>query len=157
MGVTRHGGSFDLTLSKEMRLQLKIHAQNKFFTSALREYCAEKLSRPLRRHQLDNENTLIDVDGEPVGEEIKLRVRVSMPHTPTLNASSHHEDAYAAIDLLVDKVERQLNDYEERRRTLNRKTADPEFLPRLGADDFFTEDEEDTLREIGALDAVIEA
>ena len=138
-------------------MQLKIHAQNKFFTNALREYCEEKLSRPIRRHQLDNENTFIDVDGEPVGEEIELRVRVSMPHTPTLNASSHHEDAYAAIDLLVDKVERQLKDYEERRRTLNRRKTDPEFLPKLGADDFFTEDEEDTLREIGALDAVIEA
>jgi putative sigma-54 modulation protein len=138
-------------------LQIKIHAQNKLFTNALREYCEEKLSRPIRRHQLDGDTTHVDLDGQPVGEEIQLRVRVSNPNTPTLNASAHHEDAYAAVDLLVDKVERQLKDYEERKRTLNRKKSGPETLPGLGTDDFFTEDEEDTLREIGALDAVIEA
>ncbi len=41
--------------------------------------------------------------------------------------------------------------------TLNRKTDEPQILARVGPEDFFTEDEEDTLREIGALDAVLEA
>jgi putative sigma-54 modulation protein len=142
---------------KETGLQLTIHTQNDLFTNALREYCEEKLTRPLRRHQFDDDSTTVDVDGRREGEEVEVRARVVSANGPTLTASAHHEDAYAAIDLLVDKVERRLRDFEERRRTLNRKSDEPQILARVGPDDFFTEDEEDTLREIGALDAVLEA
>ena len=136
-------------------MRLTIHSQDKLFTNPLKEYCEAKLSKPILRHQLDSEATNLDIDGQESGDEVEIRVRLSVPHFPVLTATAHHQDAYAAIDSVVDKLERQIRDSDERRRRLARKAGSD--LPVLSKDDFFTEDEEDKLREIGALDAVIEA
>jgi low affinity Fe/Cu permease len=60
------------------------------------------------------------------------------------------------VDLVADKLDRQIRDLTDKQRS-NHVGIQDLVSEEIGAEDFFTEDEEDTLREMGALDAVIEA
>ncbi len=139
-------------------MRFVIHSPGETLTEALREYCELKLSKPIARHQVDGDAVNMDVDATPQGEGVALKVRLKMPHYPTFTVSGTHDDAYACIDLVADRLERQVRDAEDKRRSARRRRA-------LGAggaladqgDDIFTEDEEETLKEMGALDAVLEA
>ena len=64
-----------------------------------------------------------------------------------------------AIDLVADKLERQVRDAEDKRRSSRRRRAlnNGGELIAHNAEDIFTEDEEGVLKELGALDAVLEA
>jgi ribosome-associated translation inhibitor RaiA len=70
-----------------------------------------------------------------------------------ITVSTLHADAYGAVDLAVDKLKRKLADTEERRRAMARRRPLPSLADE--AEDIFTEDEEEVLREMGALDAVL--
>jgi len=133
-----------------------MHSRDGLFKKNLKGYCQEKLTRPIERHRLDDEATRLDIDGHTVGEEVEIRIRLALPHQSPLTATAHHPDAHAAVDLVADKLDRQLRDLTDRQRATHVGVKDL-ISEEIGADDFFTEDEEDTLREMGALDAVIEA
>ena len=137
-------------------MRLTMHSRDGLFKKNLKGYCQEKLTRPIERHRLDDDSTRLDIDGQTVGEEVEIRIRLALPHRSPVTATAQHQDAHAAVDLVADKLDRQLRDLTDKQRAprvgLNDLVSDE-----IGAEDFFTEDEEDTLREMGALDAVIEA
>jgi len=138
------------------RMRITIHSHQKLFTPHLSRYCEDKLTKPVERHHVDSEATRLDVDGENAGDKVEIRVRLGLPHHNPITVHVQHEDAYAAVDLASDKLERQLRDMTDKRDSAKKKGLS---MPtsELGDEDFFTEDEEQTLREMGALDAVIEA
>ena len=138
-------------------MQFVIHSPGETLTEALREYCELKLSKPIERHQVDGDAVSMDVDAVPQGDGGELKVRLRLPHFPPFMVHGAHDDAYAAIDLVADKLERQVRDAEEKRRSSRRRRALDGGGADVGAEDIFTEDEEETLREMGALDAVLEA
>jgi len=144
------------THSNGARMRITIHSHQNLFTPQLSRYCEEKLSKPVERHHIDSEATRLDVDGENAGDKVEIRVRLGLPHHNPLTVHVQHEDAYAAVDLASDKLERQLRDLTDKRASATRKGKAVSTSP-LGEEDFFTEDEEQTLREMGALDAVLEA
>ena len=137
-------------------MRLTMHSRDGLFKKNLKGYCQEKLTRPIERHRLDDEATRLDIDGQTVGDKVEIRIRLALPHQSPLTATANHQDAHAAVDLVADKLDRQLRDLTDKQRASHMTLHD---LPseEIGAEDFFTEDEEDTLREMGALDAVIEA
>ena len=137
-------------------MRLTMHSRDGLFKKTLKGYCQEKLTRPIQRHRLDDDATRLDIDGQTVGEKVEIRIRLALPHQSPLTATANHQDAHAAIDLVADKLDRQLRDLTDKQRASHVRLHD---IPseEIGAEDFFTEDEEDTLREMGALDAVIEA
>ncbi len=137
-------------------MRITIHSHQNLFTPQLSKYCEEKLSKPVERHHIDSEATRLDVDGENAGDKVEIRVRLGLPHHNPITVHVQHEDAYAAVDLASDKLERQLRDMMDKRSSAAKK-AKAVPTAALGVDDFFTEDEEQTLREMGALDAVLEA
>jgi ribosomal subunit interface protein len=137
-------------------MRMTMHSREGLFKKGLKGYCQEKLTRSIEKHRLDGEATRLDVDGHTVGDNVEIRVRLALPKQAPLTASAHHQDAHAAVDLVADKLDRQIRDLTDRQSS-NHVGIQDLVSEEIGAEDFFTEDEEDTLREMGALDAVIEA
>ncbi len=92
-------------------------------TDALRSYVDTKFER-LARHfdHVINAHVILSVEKLEQKAEATLHVNGG-----TLFADAVHEDLYAAIDGLVDKLDRQILRYKEKRqnhRTAATKTAD---------------------------------
>jgi putative sigma-54 modulation protein len=97
-------------------MQITVTGRHMGVSDALRAYCEEKAARLPRflDRILAVEVVLEGKDGMHTAEII-VRSAGAQPFV----ASERHEDAYAAIDLLLDKIEEQLRRYKERHR--NRK------------------------------------
>ncbi len=134
-------------------MRFSYRSPQRLFTHALKEYCEEKLGKPVARLKLDgSEGTYFDVEAHQVGEQVGVRVLFHQPGAH-VTVSTLHRDPYAAVDLATDKLGRKLRDIEERRRTLNRRSGRASLVEEQ--DDIFTEDEEEVLRQMGALDDVL--
>ncbi len=87
-------------------MELNIRGEKLVVTKAIKDYVTEKLSK-LDKY-FDNErnisvNVLIKVKNE------KQRIEVTMPMGKfQIRAEEAHNDLYAAADLVVDKLERQI-------------------------------------------------
>lgn len=138
-------------------MQFTTHSPEQLLTDPLREYCETKLQRPIHRHKFDDPAVSMNVDVSQHGESVELKVRVTLPGMSPFTVTGEHEDPYAAIDLTSDKLERRMRDIADKRRS-QRRRAGGNNLPDLGDEDhdIFTEEEEQQLREMGALDAVLE-
>jgi len=81
-------------------------------TDALRTYVNDKIGR-LERHfdQVTKTHVILQVDKKRHIAEATM----SVPGINTnLHANSEHDDMYAAIDLLVDKLDRQILKHKEK-------------------------------------------
>lgn len=80
-------------------------------TEALRSYVAEKMSR-LERHfdHVTSTHVVLHVEKERHIAEASIQV----PGKKDVHANSVHEDMYAAIDILVDKLDRQILRHKEK-------------------------------------------
>jgi putative sigma-54 modulation protein len=85
-------------------------------SDALQAYCQEKAER-LPRFLDRIQSIAIVVEGKDGLHTVEIIVHSA--GTPPFVATEQHEDAYAAVDLLIDKIEEQLRRYKERHR--NRK------------------------------------
>jgi putative sigma-54 modulation protein len=91
-------------------MNLIIHGHHVEVTPALRGYVADKMER-IRRHfdHLIEADVLLSVDKLRQKAEITLRVRGS-----SLHAEQIEVDMYAAIDGLMDKLDRQVLRHKDR-------------------------------------------
>jgi putative sigma-54 modulation protein len=91
-------------------MNLIIHGHHLEVTSALRGYVEEKLGR-VRRHfdQVIEANVLLSVCKLQQKAEITLRFSGT-----ALHAQSVEPDLYAAIDVLMDKLDRQVLRHKDR-------------------------------------------
>lgn len=133
-------------------MRFTYRSSSDLFTKALKEYAEEKLARPAERHRIDPGTLRFDCESEKHRDRIALRVLMAYPGVQ-ITVSTLHQDAYAAVDLAVDKIERKLRDTDEKRRSIARRAN------RAGSlddeeHDLMTQDEEDVLREMGALEEV---
>ncbi len=92
-------------------MNLSISGHHLEVTPALREYVTGKLER-IRRHfdQVIDVNVFLSVDKLQQKAEIALHVRGK-----DLFAEAVDADLYAAIDALVDKLDRQVLKYKDKR------------------------------------------
>lgn len=138
-------------------MQIATHSNDHLFTAPLKKYAEEKLARPIERHKLDKPPTSLDVEAHNRGESTELKIRISLAGLTPFTVQVAHEDAYAAIDLAADKIERVVREFQEKRRARNRRKVAAGARLDDETEDIFTEGEEQVLREMGALDAVLEA
>ncbi|MCL6268895.1 ribosome-associated translation inhibitor RaiA [Sansalvadorimonas sp. 2012CJ34-2] len=91
-------------------MQVNISGHQFEVTEALHEYVNRKLNK-LASHfdGITNVQVTLSVEKQRQMAEATLHVR-----NADIAASSEHEDMYAAIDLLVDKLDRQLLKYKEK-------------------------------------------
>ncbi|HET6172028.1 MAG TPA: ribosome-associated translation inhibitor RaiA [Gaiellales bacterium] len=98
-------------------MQLQVSGRNLDITAPIREYAERKLAR-IERHL--TEDTRVDLElaierNRSISNNQHAELTV-WTKGPVLRAHEYADDMYAAIDLAVDKLDRQVRRYRERRR-----------------------------------------
>ena len=91
-------------------MQVNISGHQLDVTDALRDYIGEKLGR-LERHFDKITNVQIILEVEKLKQKIEATLHIAGGEVV---ANAEHEDMYAAIDLLADKLDRQLIKHKEK-------------------------------------------
>lgn len=91
-------------------MQINLTGHHLDITPAIRSYVEGKFSR-LERHfdHMTNIQVILSVEKERQKAEARVVV-----NRGTLFADSEHEDMYAAIDTLIDKLDRQIIKHKEK-------------------------------------------
>ena len=93
-------------------MNLTISGHHLDITDPIRNYVNTKLSKLSRHHdRITNTHVILSVDKHNQKAEATMHVSGA-----DLFANSESEDLYAAIDLLTDKLDRQLTKHKEKRR-----------------------------------------
>ncbi len=105
-----------------MRLQVK--GKNVEVTPSIRDYAERKLGR-LSKQLADQTQVELELSEQrnPSIAENQVAEAIVFTKGPTLRAKEASRDMKASIDLLVDKLERQVKRYSERRRVEPRRHA----------------------------------
>jgi putative sigma-54 modulation protein len=91
-------------------MNLNVSGHHLEVTPAIRTYVQAKLDRVLRHFdQVIDAHVILTIDKLAQRAEATLHVRGQ-----DLHCSSEQSDLYAAIDLLADKLDRQVQRYKER-------------------------------------------
>lgn len=97
-----------------------VRGENIEVTPALREYVEKKIGK-LERYLDYTEDVHVHVNLKVYNDKQgKIEVTIPMPHL-LLRAEERHDDMYAAIDLVADKLERQIRKHKTK---VNRKLRD---------------------------------
>lgn len=91
-------------------MQVNISGHQLDVTDALRAYIEEKLGR-LERHFDKITNVQVTMEVEKLKQKIEATLHIAGGEVV---ANAVHEDMYAAIDLLTDKLDRQLIKHKEK-------------------------------------------
>src|SRR5690606_31641179 len=97
-------------------MKYNIRGENVEVTGAIREFVERKISK-LERYFTTPPTSDVHVNLSVYNEEQRIEVTIPMPNL-LLRAEEQHTDLYAAIDLVVDKLERQIRKYKTK---INRK------------------------------------
>ncbi|GGB00259.1 ribosome-associated translation inhibitor RaiA [Macrococcus hajekii] len=98
-------------------IRYEIHGENIEVTEAIRHYIEEKLSK-LERYftNVPDANAHVKIK---TYQDSRSKIEVTIPmKNVTLRAEERHDDLYAAIDLIVEKLERQVRKHKTK---VNRK------------------------------------
>ncbi|ARK25540.1 ribosomal subunit interface protein [Sporosarcina sp. P37] len=103
-------------------LDFNIRGENVEVTPAIREYVEKKVEK-LERYFTEGVNATANVNLKVyTDKQTKVEITIPMKNL-TLRAEERHNDMYAAVDLIVDKLERQIRKYKTR---VNRKSRERE-------------------------------
>lgn len=98
-------------------IRVEIRGENIEVTDAIREHIEEKVAK-LERYFNDVPNTHAHVNIK-VRNNKSGKVEITIPMKDlTLRAEEEHDDLYAAVDLVIDKLERQIRKHKTK---INRK------------------------------------
>lgn len=98
-------------------MKYNIRGENIEVTQAIREYVEKKIGK-LERYFESTEGITVYVNLKVYNDkQAKIEVTIPMPQI-VLRAEERHDDMYAAIDLVVDKLERQIRKHKTK---VNRK------------------------------------
>jgi len=92
-------------------MQVNISGHHVELTDAIREYVLKKLNK-LAGHYDNITNAQITLSVEKLRQKAEALLHISGAEVV---ASSENEDMYAAIDLLIDKLNRQLSKHKEKK------------------------------------------
>ncbi|MFT9598167.1 ribosome hibernation-promoting factor, HPF/YfiA family [Mesobacillus sp.] len=105
-------------------MNYNIRGENIEVTPAIREYVEKKVAK-LDRYFTESPNANVNVNLK-VYQDKKSKVEITIPMKDlVLRAEELHEDMYAAIDLITDKLERQIRKHKTK---VNRKFREKESL-----------------------------
>ncbi|MGV2939788.1 ribosome-associated translation inhibitor RaiA [Mesobacillus sp. LC4] len=105
-------------------MNYNIRGENIEVTPAIREYVEKKVAK-LDRYFTESPNANVNVNLK-VYQDKKAKVEITIPMKDlVLRAEELHEDMYAAIDLITDKLERQIRKHKTK---VNRKFREKDSL-----------------------------
>lgn len=110
-------------------MNYNIRGENIEVTPAIREYIEKKIAK-LDRYFTESPNANVSVNLK-VYQDKKSKVEITIPMKDlVLRAEELHEDMYAAIDLITDKLERQIRKHKTKvNRKFREKESIKEFVP----------------------------
>ncbi|WP_096156613.1 MULTISPECIES: ribosome hibernation-promoting factor, HPF/YfiA family [Bacillus] len=100
-------------------MKYNVRGENIEVTPAIREYVETKIGK-IERYFDSTENVECKVNVKVINNDQKIEVTIPMTGL-VLRAEESHSDLYAAIDLVVDKLERQIRKHKTK---VNRKMRD---------------------------------
>lgn len=109
-------------------MNLTISGHHLEVTPALRSYVTSKLERVTRHFdQLVDVKVVLSVDNQKEKDKRqRAECRIGVKGND-LFAESAHEDLYAAVDELADKLDRQLARHKEKQQSHNREAVKHQF------------------------------
>ena len=107
-------------------------------TQAINDYLESKLSK-IEKYFDDDVEAKAIISAK--GREQKVEVTI-WSGKYNVRAEEVNEDLYSAIDLVVDKLERQLKKYKDK--IQSKKNIKEEYIPEI--EDYFEEEEQDVVR-----------
>lgn len=97
-------------------MQINVTGRHMGISESLKEYCREKSERLARFYdRIQSIEVILDGNNGRHTAEMIVHSEGAQPFV----AKEHHEDAFAAVDLMLDKIERQIRRHKEKLR--NRK------------------------------------
>lgn len=93
-----------------MLMQLNLTGRHVELTDSLRDYINTKFAK-LERHSDHINNVHVILDVEKLNQKAEATIHVSGAE---LFAPTEHQDMYAAIDSLIDKLDRQVIKHKEK-------------------------------------------
>ncbi len=107
-------------------MQITVKGRHMGVSDALKAYCDEKAER-LPRFLDRIQSIEFIVDGKDGLHSVEIIVHSA--GTDPFVARLQHEDAYAAVDLLIDKIEEQLRRHKEKLRNRKHPRGTGEEVP----------------------------
>lgn len=130
-------------------MKFNIRGENLEVTAAIRDYTEKKISK-LERYFDTPPASDVHVNLSVYNDEQKIEVTIPMTDL-LLRGEVQHVDLYAAIDLVVDKLERQIRKYKTKVNRKFRKDGSPKHVfaeLEQEANSIATEEEDDDELEI---------
>jgi putative sigma-54 modulation protein len=100
-------------------VQIKITGRHGHLSDATQQFIQEKAQKLLHYFQ---RLMMIEVLVDNKEEEFVVEFLVSAEHKHDFVARERHKDMLAAVDLVLDKLERQINRYKEKIQDHHRRT-----------------------------------
>lgn len=108
-------------------MKFNIRGENITVTPAIREYVEKKIGK-LEKYFEQTPTSDVNVNLSVYNNDQKIEVTIPMTNL-LLRAEEGHVDMYAAVDLVVNKLERQIRKHKTK---VNRKLRQAEESPRYG-------------------------
>lgn len=123
-------------------IRVEIRGENIEVTDAIREHIEEKVAK-LERYFNDVPNTHAHVNIK-VRNNKSGKVEITIPMKDlTLRAEEGHDDLYAAVDLVIDKLERQIRKHKTKiNRKFREKNPEADFFNATAFENGAQEDNE---------------
>lgn len=122
-------------------MKYNIRGENVEVTGAIKDYVEKKIGK-LERYFDIPPTSDVNVNLSVYNDEQEIEVTIPMPNL-LLRAEEQHTDLYAAIDLVVDKLERQIRKYKTKVNRKNRqKTAPKHIFAEMEKDAAYDEDDD---------------
>ncbi|MFC0272197.1 ribosome hibernation-promoting factor, HPF/YfiA family [Metabacillus herbersteinensis] len=108
-------------------MRYNVRGENIEVTPALREFTEKKIGK-LERYFEDSVEANVNVNLKYYNEQ-DSKIEVTIPMTElVLRAEEHNEDMYAAIDLVTNKLERQIRKHKTKVNRKFREQGSPKFM-----------------------------
>src|ERR1700679_3972306 len=124
-------------------MQVTVTGRNIELTPALKEYLIEKLQRAQKHfdHRLDCTALLSVAKNPSIAKSQKAEITIKV-NGNVIRGEESTENMYASIDLVADKIERQLRKYKTRHFSKNIKVKDRDALDSVDVSPEVDTDEE---------------
>nr|VFJ88428.1 MAG: putative sigma-54 modulation protein [Candidatus Kentron sp. H]VFJ92839.1 MAG: putative sigma-54 modulation protein [Candidatus Kentron sp. H]VFJ94804.1 MAG: putative sigma-54 modulation protein [Candidatus Kentron sp. H] len=114
-------------------MQINVTGQNIELTQAIRDYVDNKFTRLERRYDRSHDhliNTHVVLGVEKLRQKAEATLQIS---SGTLHAEAEAETMHAAVDALMDKLDRQIKRHKEKR-TDHHRAGDGKLHEDIGSD-----------------------
>ncbi len=110
-------------------MEMKIHARQLDIGESLRAYAERHIGESLANiYRRRTANIDIEFSRDAKGREKVCKVTVFVPRGKTLVATAQDANPYAAVDLVAEKISRELRQYKEKRAQAERQGVSPSQL-----------------------------